>query len=90
MRPRAGGGVRAIRMHPPQRRTNAAAKLQCKEGELCLLLKNRNKMKKKDYYVDVKNETHYVGLYAKRAWAEKKAEKRGYNPADVYGIERRG
>jgi len=47
-------------------------------------------MKKKDYYVDVKNETHYVGLYAKRAWAEKKAEKRGYNPADVYGIERRG
>lgn len=47
-------------------------------------------MKKKDYYVDVKNETHYVGLYAIRAWAEEKAKARGYDPADVYAVERRG
>lgn len=46
-------------------------------------------MNKNDYYVDVKNETHYIGLYAKKAWAEKKAVKRGHNPADVYAVERR-
>jgi len=47
-------------------------------------------MKKKDYYVDVSDETHYIGLYAKKAWAEKKAKGRGYNPADIYAVERRG
>ena len=47
-------------------------------------------MKKKDYYVDVENETHYIGLYARKAWAEKKAAKRGYDPADIYAVERRG
>ena len=90
MCPRAGGGVRVIRLQQQAPRAYATTELQCEESELCLLLKKTGAMKKKDYYVDVENETHYIGLYAKKAWAEKKAAKRGYNPADVYAVERRG
>lgn len=46
-------------------------------------------MKKFDAFIDVENETHYIGLYAKKAYAEKKAKARGYDPAGAYYVERR-
>ena len=46
-------------------------------------------MKKFDAFIDFENETHYLGLYAIKAWAKVKAKARGYDPAAVYYVERR-